>query len=84
MSEPAAISIELFHSTTDADSAAARHKVVELDLVTRIRFRNVFYAEVQADLTARGGTQTPAIWDGTRLLEGRDAVLTFLDGMAAK
>jgi OPA family glycerol-3-phosphate transporter-like MFS transporter len=73
--------IELFHATNDSDSALARQRVVDRGLVERIRFRNVFFAEVQADLTARGGGRTPAIWDGARLIEGRDAVLAFLDGL---
>lgn len=73
--------IELFHATNDEGSAAARKRVVDRALVDKIRFRNVFYPEVQADLGARGGTTTPAIWDGARLLEGRDAVLAFLDAL---
>jgi hypothetical protein len=73
--------IELFHATNDADSAAARRRVVELHLEERIRFRNVFYPEVQADLEARGGTRAPALWDGARLIEGRAAVLAFLDAL---
>ena len=73
--------IELFHATNDAGSAAARQRVVARGLEARIRFRNIFYPEVQADLSARGGKGTPAIWDGTRLIEGRDAVLAFLDAM---
>jgi hypothetical protein len=73
--------IELFHATNDEGSAAARKRVVDRALVDKIRFRNIFYPEVQADLDARGGKTTPAIWDGTRLIEGRDAVLAFLDGM---
>ena len=73
--------IELFHSTVDAGSAAARKRVVDRDLTSRIRFRNVYYAEVMTDLTARGGTSAPAIWDGTRLIEGEAAVLAFLDSL---
>jgi len=73
--------IELFHATNDAGSAAARQRVVARGLEERIRFRNVFYPEVQADLTARGGNGTPALWDGARLITGRDAVLAFLDAM---
>ena len=73
--------IELFHATNDEGSASARKRVVDRALVDKIRFRNVFYAEVQADLDARGGKTTPAIWDGSKLIEGRDAVLAFLDTM---
>jgi hypothetical protein len=73
--------IELFHATNDEGSAEARKLVVDRDLVGQIRFRNVFYPEVRADLDARGGTTTPAIWDGEKLIEGRDAVLAFLGAL---
>jgi hypothetical protein len=74
--------IELFHATNDPDSAAARKRVTDRGLVERIRFRNIFYPEVQADLSALGGDgRPPALWDGTRLIEGRDAVLAFLDAL---
>jgi hypothetical protein len=74
-------SVELFHATNDEGSAEARKRVIDRSLVGRIRFRNVFYPEVRADLDAHGGSATPAIWDGTRLTVGRDAVLAFLDAM---
>ena len=73
--------IELFHATNDEGSAEARKLVVDRNLVGQIRFRNVFYPEVQADLDARGGTSTPAIWDGQKLIQGRDAVLAFLGAL---
>jgi hypothetical protein len=73
--------IELFHATNDEGSAVARKRVVDRALVDKIRFRNVFYPEVQADLDARGGKTTPAIWDGSKLIEGRDPVLAFLDSL---
>jgi hypothetical protein len=73
--------IELFHATNDEASAAARQRVVDRGLVEHIRFRNIFYPEVETDLRARGGTSTPAVWDGARLIEGRDAVLAFLDAI---
>lgn len=76
-----ASTIELFHSTVDSGSAAARKRVVDRGLESRIRFRNVYYAEVTSDLQARGGKAAPAIWDGTRLIEGEAAVLQFLDAM---
>jgi len=74
--------IELFHATNDVGSAEARKLVVDRNLVGKIRFRNVFYPEVQADLDARGGKTTPALWDGERLIEGREAVLAFLTAMS--
>jgi hypothetical protein len=70
--------IELFHATNEAASARARRFVVEHGLEAQVRFRNVFYPEVTADLTARGGTRTPALWDGARLVEGEDAVVAAL------
>jgi len=70
--------IELFHATNDEHSAEARKLVVDRGLVEQIRFRNVFYPEVRADLDARGGSGTPAIWDGSKLVEGRAAVVAFL------
>ena len=70
---------ELFHAVDDGgESARARQFVVDHGLIERVRFRNVFYPEVQADLKARGGSRTPALWDGTRLIEGADAVIAFL------
>ncbi len=74
--------IELFHATNDADSAAARLRVVERGLEARIRFRNIVYPEVQRDFASRSGTRLPAIWDGTRLVEGRQPVLAYLDALA--
>ncbi len=73
--------IELFHATNDEHSAEARKLVVDRGLVDKIRFRNIFYAEVRADLDARGGNQTPAIWDGVKLIEGREAVVAFLSAL---
>jgi hypothetical protein len=75
------MTFELFHATNDIGSAEARKRVIDRALVGRIRFRNIFYPEVQTDLDAHGGKTTPAIWDGTRLIEGRDAVLAFLDAL---
>lgn len=69
---------ELFHATNDPSSAAARRMVVERGLEEKVRFRNIFYPEVQADFAARGGSRLPALWDGTRLIEGEAAVLEVL------
>ncbi len=72
--------LELFHAVNDAGSAAARRRVVELQL--QIRFRNVFYEEVQKDLAARGGSRTPALWDGEKLIQGEAEVLAALDQLS--
>jgi hypothetical protein len=69
---------ELFHATNDEASAAARREVVARGLTERIRFRNIFYPEVQADFDARGGTRLPAWWDGATLHQGVDAVLAAI------
>lgn len=69
---------ELFHAIADASSARVRRYVLDHGLEGAVRFRNVTYAEVQADLTARGGAGAPALWDGQRLVTGADAVIARL------
>jgi hypothetical protein len=69
--------LELFHAIADEGSAAARRLVTERNLA-QVRLRNVYYPEVTADLEARGGNATPALWDGERLIQGTDAVLAHL------
>lgn len=70
---------ELFHAVADAASARVRRYVVEHELEQAVRFRNVTYPEVQADLSARGGQGTPALWDGQRLVLGADAIIARLE-----
>ena len=72
--------IELFHATNDVASAHARRRAGELGL--EVRFRNIFYPEVQADFGARGGTQLPALWDGEKLIQGEGDVLAALEALA--
>lgn len=69
---------ELFHAISDASSARVRKYVVDHELTEAIRFRNVTYEEVKRDLSARGGTKAPALWDGERLIEGADAIIARL------
>ena len=69
---------ELFHSIPDSGSARVRRYVVDHELTEVVRFRNVTYEEVQKDLTARGGTTAPALWDGEKLLSGADAIIARL------
>lgn len=75
MPEP---TLELFHAITDPGSAKVRKYVVDHELSEHVRFRNVTYPEVIADLTARGGAATPALWDGKTLITGADAVIARL------
>lgn len=70
---------ELFHAIADEGSARARRYVLEHDLKDAVRFRNTSYPEVVADLTARGGKDAPALWDGERLFQGVDAIIARLD-----
>jgi len=69
---------ELFHAISDAGSARVRKYVVDHELTEVVRFRNVTYEEVQKDLTARGGTAAPALWDGEKLFTGADAIIARL------
>lgn len=75
MSEP---TFELFHSIADPASAKVRSWVVDHDFTEHVRFRNVTYPEVQADLAARGGPGAPALWDGATLHTGADAIIARL------
>jgi hypothetical protein len=72
--------VELFHAINDGgESAVARSFIVEQNIAERVRFRNVAFEEVRTELKARGGSgRTPALWDGTRLVEGKDAVVAAL------
>ncbi len=69
---------ELFHAISDPSSAKVRKYVVDHELDALVRFRNVTYEEVQRDLTARGGTTTPALWDGHKLITGAEAIISRL------
>ena len=73
--------VELFHRIADSGSAQARRFVTEQGLLERVRFRNLAYSEVEADLRARGGTTAPALWNGTDLFEGAPAVLAALEAL---
>lgn len=72
--EPAPL-FELFHAISDEGSARVRKFLVDRELTENVRFRNVVYPEVSADLAARGGSTTPALWDGQTLFTGADAVI---------
>jgi hypothetical protein len=72
----------LFHRIAEPDSAEARRRAAALDLLGRLEFRNVEFESHRAALVALGASTTPALWDGTRLHVGRDAVLGALDALA--
>lgn len=69
---------ELFHRIAEPPSAVARRYVTDHSLEEQVRFRNLTYEEVQQDFTARGGHTSPALWDGTRLFQGAEAVVARL------
>jgi hypothetical protein len=74
--------LELFHAIADPSGANARVRryVDQHQLLDLLRYRNVYYPEVLADLRAHGGDEqsTPALWDGERLHVGADAVIARL------
>ncbi len=72
------MALELFHRLGEPDSAAARKLVVDLGLLERVSFRNVAFDSHRDALAARGGGRTPALWDGTCLHEGLEAVSAAL------
>jgi hypothetical protein len=68
----------LYHRIDDPGSAVVRRRVVELRLKPQIDFQNVDTDGAEAWANARGKV-LPALWDGTRLHEGRRAVLAALE-----
>ena len=71
--------VELFHAIADADSAAVRRKLGELGLLEQVELRNVSFDSHREALESHGGARVPALWDGARLHEGRDAVLAAIE-----
>jgi hypothetical protein len=71
---------ELFNAIANTGSAKARIFIMEHGYKEVVAFRNVFYPEVVADLVARGGSidRLPALWDGTKLVEGAEAIMARL------
>jgi hypothetical protein len=72
----------LFHRIQDPVSAAIRREIVARGLKSRIDFQNVDSADGKALFAARGGTAVPAIWDGTDLRVGTDAIVSWLSELA--
>ena len=73
---------ELFHRIAEPGSAAARRRVGELGLGERVAFRNVEFDSHRDALRARGGAETPALWDGAALHRGERAVIEALEALA--
>jgi hypothetical protein len=70
--------LELFHRLAEAESAAARVLVRDLGLLEAVAFRNVAFDSHRDALAAHGASRTPALWDGTRLHVGLEAVRAAL------
>ncbi|HEY6203415.1 MAG TPA: hypothetical protein VI056_10255 [Candidatus Limnocylindria bacterium] len=68
----------LYHRIDDPESAAVRRRVVELGIKPQVDFQNVDTDGAEA-FARHGGRSVPAIWDGTRLHEGRIAALAVLE-----
>ncbi len=73
---------ELYHRIGEPASAEVRRRAAALGLLGRLALRNVHFESHAAALAARGGRQTPALWDGAVLHQGREAVLAALEAMA--
>jgi len=73
--------LELFHRLEEPRSARARRWVVDHGLLEQVRFRNLLYPEAAADFAARGGSETPALWDGQRLFTGAELVIARLQAV---
>ena len=71
-------SYALFHVIASLSDARVRREIVTRGLKALIDFRNVEDPEHGEALAALGGSRTPALWDGSRLHEGEDAVLAAL------
>jgi hypothetical protein len=70
----------LYHRLADPGSAAVRRLIVERGLKARVDFQNVD-TEGAGAFAALGGRTVPALWDGTRLHEGPEAIRLVLDAM---
>ena len=74
--------LELFHLLTQPASRRIRRRMGELGLGERLGMRNVAFDSHREALAALGGTEPPAIWDGTRLHEGEMACEAVLARLA--
>lgn len=73
--------LELFHRLDEPRSARVRRWVVDHGLLELVRFRNVVYPEAASDFAARGGAETPALWDGERLFTGAELIVARLQAV---
>jgi hypothetical protein len=69
---------ELFHEIADQACARVRLEVVRRGVKELIDFRNVHFERHRERLTELGGEAVPALWDGSRLHVGEEAVTRAL------
>lgn len=72
------MTLVLYHRIADAECAEVRRIIVERGLKPKIDFQNVLTDAADA-FAHHGGERVPALWDGARLHQGRDAVLAALE-----
>jgi hypothetical protein len=75
------MTLVLYHRIADAECAEVRRAIVERGLKERIDFQNVL-TDGAAAFAGLKGERVPALWDGTKLHEGRAAVLAALERLA--
>ncbi|MES2965267.1 MAG: hypothetical protein V4760_15380 [Bdellovibrionota bacterium] len=76
---------ELFHKIANVDCAAIRRRISEMGLKSLFDFRNVDTGDTASgDLASRGGSleAVPIVWDGTKLITGRNDIEIFLTTLA--
>ncbi|HLL55822.1 MAG TPA: hypothetical protein VK447_19830 [Myxococcaceae bacterium] len=73
--------LELFHRIAHPPSAKVRRYLRDQALEELVRMRNVDFDEHLQDYLARGGTGLPALWDGQRLYEGAELVISRLSSL---
>ncbi len=76
--------LELFHLIAEPESAAVRRRLTELGLMEQVDMRNVSFESHRGALQAHGGQRTPALWDGSTLHTGAEAIFAALQGLSAR
>jgi hypothetical protein len=76
------VKLELYHRLAEPDSAAACDGYATFRKSTAPRSPSSRTSLRAAELAARGGGDTPALWDGARLHVGLEAVRAALSAAA--
>ena len=73
--------LELFHRIAHPPSARVRRYIRDQGLEELVRMRNLEFDEPLRDYESHGGTGLPALWDGERLYEGAELVISKLSSL---